>query len=99
EKKEKLKQILKSQKRKKKRGAPEYSSPKKHKVLKNFKEASKKEKCHQIEYERLKREIGYTSPEASSRSHESKFSTLPLNVMSWAADSVGTDVLDSSISG
>jgi len=66
EEKDKLKKIVKSQKRKKKRGSPDYSSPCKHGANKKMKEASKKEKFYLSEYRSLKRSIGYESPEASS---------------------------------
>ena len=77
EKKDKLKKIVKSQKRKKKRGATDYSSPVRRHADKKMKEASVKEKRHKQEYVRIKNKLGYRSPEASScsSSNEDAFST------------------------
>ena len=76
-KKDKLKKIVKSQKRKKKRGAPDYSSPAKRRANKKMKEASVREKHHKLECVRIKNKLGYRSPEASScsSSDEDAFST------------------------
>jgi len=78
EKKVGFKKIVKSHKRKQKRGAQDYNPPVKHRANKKMKEASREEKFHRREYDRLKREVGYTSSDASScsSSDDDAFSTL-----------------------